>query len=230
MNFKKAMTFGMTGFIFLFGFSQVNAAAEVKEFDSNATVEFEVGTGIPGVVDPIDPSKPLDPIEPGNPPTDDNGPLTLDYVSFVDFGEHEIEGQTAVYESTNLKPFIQVTDRRGTGAGWNVTATVTEFSNGEKATLPGSKLAFSNGEAASTSVLTKPIPNTNVELVAGGDAVNVVTAEEGVGLGTWVNRWLPSESDAVLNNNVTLEVPTGAATLGKHTATITWSLADAPGQ
>lgn len=220
----------MTGFIFLFGFNQINAAAEVKVFDSKATVDFEAGTGIPEIVDPTDPTIPLEPLEPGNPGTGDQGPLTLDYVSNLDFGQHEIEGKTAVYETTNLKPFIQVTDRRGTGAGWNVTATVTEFSNGDKTTLPGSKLAFSNGEAVSTSVLTKPISNTAVELVAGGDAVNVVTAEEDAGLGTWVNRWLPSESDAVLNNNVTLEVPTGAATLGEHTAMVTWSLMDAPGQ
>lgn len=222
------MTFGLTGFIFLFGSAQVSADV-VNTNDSKATIEFTPGTGAPEVVDPIDPTEPLDPIDPENPPTGNEGPLTLDYISNLAFGEHEVDSKTVVYLSETLKPFVQVTDRRGTGAGWNLTASISDFTDGAKGTLPGTKLSLSNGEAVSASVLTEPTSH-GVELLTGGDAVNVVTAEEDAGLGTWVNRWLPTEEDAELNDNVTLEVPAGAATVGEHTATLTWTLTDAPGQ
>lgn len=230
----------MTGLIFVFGFSQVTSAAIVNDpEESEATINFKEGTDIPGVVDPTDPEipwlpiEPTDPTDPTDPPTGQNGPLTLDYVSSVDFGEHEIEGKTAVYESTILRPFIQVSDRRGTGAGWNVTASVGEFETAieeeKKQTLKGFKLSFSNGSVISTSNSLKPTPSNNVELIANADAVNVVTAEEDTGLGTWVNRWFPTAGATDgLNDSVTLEVPAGAATLGAHAATITWSLSDAP--
>ena len=239
MNFKKLTTIAMTGLIFVFGFSQVTSAAVVgKPADSKATIQFKEGTDIPGIVDPTDPEIPWVPVGPGDPidpPTGEKGPLTLDHVSSVAFGEHEIEGTNAVYESTILRPFIQVSDRRGTGAGWNVTATVSEFEtvveDVTKSTLKGFKLNFSNGSVISTSNSLEPTPSNNVELIANGDAVNVVTAGVDAGLGTWVNRWFPTAgAEEGLNDSVTLEVPAGAATLGAHTATVTWSLSDAPGQ
>ena len=56
------------------------------------------------------------------------GPLSLDYVSSIDFGTQKITMfEKKTYESTSLKPFIQVTDNRGTGAGWKVTAAACSF-------------------------------------------------------------------------------------------------------
>ena len=64
-------------------------------------------------------------------------------------------------------------------------------------------------------------------------AVNVVTAQENTGLGTWLNRWFPTLGETGFtgiekNDNVTLEIPAGVATAGAHKATITWTLTDAP--
>ena len=61
----------------------------------------------------------------------------------------------------------------------------------------------------------------------------MVTAQENTGLGTWLNRWFPTLDenrtfDMETNDNVTLEIPAGVATAGTHTATITWTLTDAP--
>ena len=76
-------------------------------------------------------------------------------------------------------------------------------------------------------------PTVPVVLSTGGAADNVVMAQENTGLGTWLNRWFPTLDenrtfDMATNDNVTLEIPAGVATAGAHTATITWTLTDAP--
>lgn len=235
---KKITSFTLTTMIAFFGFATVVGAAEVSNGESDAEIEFTPGTGAPEVVDPTNPEEPYepdptDPTDPQNPPTGETGPLTLDYVSSIDFGENEIVSNTEIYESSTLRPFIQVTDRRGTGEGWTVTASASAFEatvdEETKETLPGSVITFANGEVISTSTSEAPNPVEQVVLETGGDAAEVVTASVDSGLGSWVNRWFPSE-ETPTNDNVTLEVPAGAATAGQHTATIAWTLTDAPGQ
>lgn len=224
----------------LFGFSTAVTAETVSEGSSEADIEFTPGDGAPEVVDPTDPTDPYEPDEgddgdPTDPPTGNTGPLTLDYVSSVAFGEHKVDSETAVYQSETLRPFIQVTDRRGTAEGWSVTAQADSFevdSEDEEVeeTLPGAVLTFSNGEVVSTSTSDEPVPAAEVVLNTGGDAALVVNAEVDSGMGKWINRWFPSEDEAESNDNVTLEIPGGAATQGAHTATVAWTLSDAPGQ
>ncbi len=235
---RKISTLTMAGVIALFGFSTVIGAEEVSRGESEVKIEFIPGEDTPKVVDPTDPEQPYEPdpedeTDPQDPPTGETGPLTLDYVSSVNFGENKIVSNTQIYESSTLRPFIQVTDRRGSGEGWEVTAAASGFEvvEGEetKETLLGSIITFTNGEVVSTSTSEVPIPAQEVELATDGDAARVVTASVDTGLGSWVNRWFPSE-DADANDNVTLEVPAGAATTGSHTATIAWTLTDAPGQ
>ena len=203
--------------------------------ESKASIQFLPGTGPVNPVDPEDPSTPLDPTDPNNPTdpgTGNDGALTLDYVSSIDFGSHEVSSNTEVYSSTSKKPFIQVTDRRGTGAGWTVTASASQFTNGSAQTLQGAVLTFKNAEEVSTTLYGAPTPETTVTLNADGTSSSkVVSAKVNTGLGTWVNRWFgatPNDT-ASLNNNVTLTVPAGSATVGSHEATITWTLTDAPG-
>ena len=204
---------------------------EPVSFESKATITFEQGDGAPTVLDPSDPTKPYTPGEndPEDDPTGNTGPLTLDYVSSVHFGEQKIESKDMVYESTILRPFIQVTDRRGTGAGWQVTAQLSEFNSEGNPTLPGAVLTFRNGTVISPCLLSdEPTPAEEIILYAGGPAAPVVTAEPQTGLGTWITRWFPT-SESALNDSVTLEIPAGAATIDTHSATITWTLSDAPG-
>ena len=233
-KFIKLSTLTLIGFLILFISSPAMFADSTG--DSKATIEFKIDVA-PPILDPTDPSDPYDPdpedpTDPQDPPTGNTGALTLDYVSSVHFGEHKIDGTTnTVFESTVLRPFIQVSDRRGTAAGWTVTAQATEFSNTENTpTLEGSILTFTNGSVISpNSSLTPPSPSGEIILNAGGDAAIVVSAAENTGIGTWITRWFPSE-EAELNDNVTLTIPAGTASEGKHEATITWTLTDAPGQ
>lgn len=206
-----------------------------KSFQSDATITFTEGEGAPPVLDPTDPTEPFQPgIQPGDPsddPTIDTGPLTLDYVSSLDFGSQPIESTVMIYESTIIRPFIQVTDRRGTGAGWHVTAQLSEFTDGTTATLPGAILTLTNGSVISPTYGSEPSAVDPVILNAGGDAMIVVNAGENEGLGSWITRWFPvNPSSPELNDSVTLQIPAGAATVGNHVATITWTLYDAPGQ
>lgn len=203
---------------------------------SEASVNFSAPTD---AVDPVDPENPANPY-PDNAEADGNnttqaGPLSLDYVSHIDFGDHDISTSEQTYESTTESPFIQVTDRRGTGGGWNVTAAANSFTSESDNTLPGAVITFANGATNSTSTTNAPIVNSNIELDTNGTSVNVATAaarEDGAavntaqGLGTWVMSWL---TDAELNENVTLYVPESAATAGNHTAIIDWTLTEGPG-
>jgi hypothetical protein len=159
------------------------------------------------------------------------GSLTLDVVPTVDFGEQTIVAEEVTYQSETTDPYVQVTDNRGTGTGWSVSAVMSPFTAGEEGeeTLPGALLTFSGGVVGSESNSADPVANSSIELHPGGDSTNVVTAEENQGLGLWVTSWSPTEESG-LNDNVTLNIPPGSATTGTHTAAITWTLTSAPGQ
>ncbi|MFD2829937.1 WxL domain-containing protein [Corticicoccus populi] len=212
--------------------------ANVYAADSNATVEFTAPTDSVDPVDPEDPSQPGDVDEDDGNITGETGPFTLDYVSHIDFGSHEISPSSQVYNSTTERPYIQVSDRRGTGEGWNVTASASTFNDGSDPSLPGSVISFADGDAISASTTDGPTVNGSIDLATGGDAVQVASAEAresgaalntAEGLGTWVVRWL-SEDTTDTNEKVSLNVPEASATEGNHTSTITWTLTSGPGQ
>lgn len=204
----------------------VDAAPAPEE--SEATIRFSVEEP-PTIIDPKNPGQDND----DQSGTGQTGPLTLDYVPNLDFGTHELSVAEETYEAIDPKPFVQVTDRRGTGAGWNLTVQASSFSTGGSGlqeSLPGAELTFTDGEAVSRlSSLLAPDVNNSIVVNTGGDATPVTTAIPGKGLGSWVTRWLKEEG-ADTNSKVELTVPQAAATPGSHTSTLTWTLTDAPGQ
>lgn len=77
--------------------------------------------------DPDHPVGPIDPIDPddnppSNDPTGNTGDLRIDYMSKIDFGKQTISGKTETYTAQKpaLTTEVQVSDLRGTGAGWNL--------------------------------------------------------------------------------------------------------------
>jgi len=206
----------------------------VGNAETNTTVLFLPSSDSPPIVDPTNPKEPYEPgpTDPQDPATGETGSLTLDYVSSIDFGQQEISGEKKSYKSTILRPFIQVTDRRGTGAGWIVTAAVSEFNNNAtEESLIGSVIRLKGGTTISPGNSDAPYPYKNIRLKPGGEADLVLWADPDTGRGTWVSRWYPSTEEAGSeNDNVILEVPAGAATVGEHEAVITWTLIAAPGQ
>ncbi|GKQ43302.1 hypothetical protein RD055328_12250 [Companilactobacillus sp. RD055328] len=181
-------------------------------------------------VDPMDPSQPgkEDPTDPGNGGTGNNGPLSLDYVSNIDFGSHEVN--TGVFNALNETPYVQVTDSREVG-NWALTASMTKAFTNEKtqAPLSGAVMTWSNGEVISNNGNTsaKPVLGSQFELKNGSQDVKVMNTNDTKGFagkGTWVDRFRGTQGN---NENVTLSVPS-VPNAGTYSAEITWSLADVP--
>lgn len=203
--------------ILISGFAQ-------QEVGSNVDVGFEIST---------DPVAPVDPEDPGTPSgetgTDQPGPLSLDWVPVLNFGNKHIISATVSHFNTRENfPYVQVTDLRGTGSGWKVTAALSKFKQGDDDTLQGAYITFVNGKAASVATdVNPPDPNPAMTLYAGGEADLVANAkkEDLAGRGTWVIRWFP---DGGGGNYVTLTVPAARASEGAHRAQITWVLYNSP--
>lgn len=201
-------------------------AAVSSEATSTAAITFTPGDK---PVDPVNPDDPSKPLEPSGQGTGKAGPLSIDYITNITFGNQSISGSQKVYNAKELKPFIQITDTRGTGAGWNVVAKAAPFSDGSNSSLNGSYLSFVGGKVVSSNLsAVKPNSLTPVKLTTDNTEAKVITASANSGLGTWVNRWYATETSAASNDNVTLTIPAGSAKAGTYTSTITWTLADAP--
>lgn len=208
-------------------FAQVSSKAE-----SSNHIIFEAGNSITDPVDPIDPGNPnppnpIDPTDPENPGTGNEGPLSIDYVSNIEFGTNKISSKAIVYNAKNENPFVQVTDNRGTGAGWTLTAKAGSFQSkdGSKM-LKGAELSLKNGtlKTLPDNISEAPI-NQDVTFV-NSDAQIIMTAKKDTGRGTWINVY-----DDVFNNNqkIQLKVLPGTADVNTdYKAKIDWELTDAP--
>lgn len=178
--------------------------------------------------DPDNPVGPIDPIDPddnppSNDPTGNTGDLRIDYISNIDFGTQTISGKTETYiaEKPASLTESQVSDLRGTGAGWHLQVNYDTEKPGftsEDKTLSGAELTLPSGTAKSVAD-NKATPPTTSEVVVNDAAQNIMTATANTGLGTW--------ADEMDTANVSLKVPSGNL-VGDYTATLVWTLSDAP--
>ncbi|MDG4588715.1 WxL domain-containing protein [Enterococcus faecium] len=178
--------------------------------------------------DPDNPVGPIDPIDPddnppSNDPTGNTGDLRIDYISNIDFGTQTISGKTETYiaEKPASLTESQVSDLRGTGAGWHLQVNYDTEKPGftsEDKTLSGAELTLPSGTAKSVAD-NKATPPATSEVVVNNAAQNIMTATANTGLGTW--------ADEMDTANVSLKVPSGNL-VGDYTATLVWTLSDAP--
>ena len=178
--------------------------------------------------DPDNPVGPIDPIDPddnppSNDPTGNTGDLRIDYISNIDFGTQTISGKTETYiaEKPASLTESQVSDLRGTGAGWHLQVNYDTEKPGftsEDKTLSGAELTLPSGTAKSVAD-NKATPPATSEVVVNDAAQNIMTATANTGLGTW--------ADEMDTANVSLKVPSGNL-VGDYTATLVWTLLDAP--
>ena len=203
----------------------------VDALTSNATVDFTNPTQAPAIVNPDNPGG--EPLE--NPETDGEvsgefGSLTLDYVSNFDFGSHELNRNEQNYFAENQRtPFAQVTDVRGTGAGWRLVAQFNGFTQDGNASLQGAEINLTNSELVTTQDNMNTAPTTSsAGIVLNQNAADITIAEEGQGKGTWLTKWADDDNAAAFNQSVVLSVPAAVATAGEHTGTITWTLYNTP--
>lgn len=219
---KVAMLLTLVGV--LFSSTQVFAAAP-QPANSTNQIEFTTNDNPTDPVDPTDPDNPNPPVDPTNPPTGNNGPLSIDSVPNIDFGINSIETKTVTYNAKNETPFVQITDKRGSGAGWDLSATITEFKTAQGDVLKGAELSFSNGQVKTVSSNTSNAPTAQDLIFANTASQPVMAAAKDDGQGTWIDVWSGTKDN---NSNVQLKVPVGSAKESVYTATITWTLSEGP--
>ena len=175
-------------------------------------------------------------------------PLRISLLTAFNFGKIKMSGNTKEYhaelpqvtlatkEKQERPNFVQVTDNRGTNAGWHLTAKISEQFKNEESVLTGSTITLDNGWAIPQATdlkeympsVSKPVVLTeeDSELIANGPVDK--------GMGTW-NVLYGSMDEAEkatkgdARESVTLEIPGKVKKQeGNYKATVEWTLADTP--
>lgn len=222
MNSKKLIITGLISTSFLFSAGTIGFAA--PEDTIKGSVDGKGGTSHGYIkLTPGDIAEgPTTPIKPTVPPggTGNTGSLTIDNVAPLLFDKHKLEGKEKVYTSVVADSNVQVTDKRGEEAGWNLQVSQTAFKDSTDATkiLKGAKLILPVGaiETAGTNVSLSPIVS---EVELNETPTVLMHALAGSGAGTWTSVFNKDE--------IKLTVPAGNKN-GEYLSTITWTLIDAP--
>lgn len=234
------------------------AGEKGAEYTSEGTVQFipnndptnPVDPTNPDPENPVTPVDPLDPEKPINPGT--NGPLSIDFASSFNFGVNKISNKNAThyaraqkYNGTADTPnYVQVSDNRGTNAGWTLKVKQDGQFESIKPTLnnilTGAQMTMEVPTVNSNSSAVAPIANQKISLNPNGEEIVVLTAADQTGAGTWNNMWgtvekaqEKNDKDEDVEVNVTkdvkLEVPgsTPKDAVAYQTQLV-WILTDAP--
>lgn len=219
MKFVKITTLLSLSAMTLIGASHVTFAedAPTKNPTSKGIVTLTAGDGA-AITPPIDKDTPKEDV------TNQAGPLSIDVAPNFDFGTDKIGVGTTEYPIKNTNnPYVQVTDSRGTGGGWDLKAKITEFETADKSNkLTGVTLTLASKELQTTNPQGAAFraPAGDVDGVTLNDAPqSLLFAAEGNGLGTWANYFDKGTSK--------LTIP-GGNFIGAYSATIEWSLATMP--
>lgn len=244
-------------------------AADVATKNSNAIVKFIADdTSTTPPVDPTDPTeetKPTDPTDPDGPGEGTKGPLSLDFVSSFDFGVQKITSTDQVYQAKaqiitdkdgnakNVPNYAQVTDNRGTLAGWSLSVKQNgQFKDSTGKELTGATINIANASIQTASESTVSTLSKTMTLDALGASQGVMSANKGEGAGTFVYQMGSTagikENNAALESNgskdaagfdktgkrvdsadVTLNVPGKTVKMADtYKTTLTWTLSDTP--
>ncbi|AVC42349.1 WxL domain-containing protein (plasmid) [Enterococcus gallinarum] len=214
-------------------------------------VTFEPATiVVVGDVGPVSPVDPLDPeaeVDPENKPElpEDQGPLSIDFISAFNFGSQAISVQSRTYyaqpqqllnpdgtiiEGEERPNYIQVSDRRAENDrhGWQLAVTQnSQFTNLDDHELAGARLHFSNQQFATAQGGTEPeLSHRDGVVLVPGQKTELVTAKGEQGSDTWIYRF---GDRASAGESVALEVPpTATPKATTYHTTLTWELSAVP--
>ncbi|RZI49396.1 WxL domain-containing protein [Lactococcus kimchii] len=248
---KKTFLLSVPLFLMILG-ATVQTDADTVAYQSDAKIGFTAGSGTTPPVDPNQPD-PTDPVSPENPDGSKpapggNGTLTIDFASSFDFGTHSISHDDQTYlakaqkyfQSNTVTPdYVQVTDLRGTAAGWTLKvieeSQFKEQSSGPNKypELKGASISLKNPTPASDTNQNAPATQEVLNLLPNTETT-VAHATSGQGAGTWVIRWgdqssLQTQDGTTFTPNVTLFVPgSSPKDAAAYTTSLRWLLSDLP--
>lgn len=221
-------------------FAPLVASADEATYDSTGTITYTPSTDPTNPVDPTDPTQPASPENPDgtlpNPGT--AGPLSIDFASSFDFGTQKITSSDMTYtaaaqkfaDGTTGPNYVQVTDNRGTLAGWSLSVTQNaQFSTGSTGTgseLDGSQMILSKGHIVSASAAPADKYAAITALTPGVQSATILGATNDNGAGT---NLLDFGDASNADTAVSLTVPGATTKLSQaYTTDLTWTLSDTP--
>lgn len=234
----------------------LSANAEVAaDYNSNSNVNFISSKDVVKPINPLDPKDPNpETPQPERPGT--AGPLSIDFASDFAFGTQEITTENKTYmakpqtykDSVKLSPtFVQVTDTRGTNAGWTLNLKQShQFKNDttQNKTIAGAQLKFKAGELVTNGGGLLPTSHELTLDAENGAYSKVITAKKSEGTGTWVSMF--GSKDALVDqvvlgstgakvtekrdSGVTLSIPGSSQTDAvEYSTVLNWQLTNEPG-
>lgn len=153
------------------------------------------------------------------------GPLSISsVVPNFDFGTISLGSSKTsnIVLNGGEKASMQVTDFRGTGAGWTLKAKISELRGLEKTTnILKAVISIPKGKITTSADGDISMPAEAEALTLNSSAGPVMKAARQKGMGTWTNDFNG------LGKSVSITIPDNAY-VDSYTGTITWSLEDAP--
>ncbi|MFC6181690.1 WxL domain-containing protein [Lactiplantibacillus daowaiensis] len=195
--------------------------------------------------------KNINPIDPAHPDNDTTtianngaqagGGLSLVYITNVlDFGSHPLDilhdqSYPANYQDPNKrdnnantdallngKAVVEVSDVRGTNAGWQLSVNGEPLKGTDGTTIDGATLSVNNG-SVSTPLKTSETNGVNLSKVTNALAASstpLLTAPMNKGAGLTIAQVDPSD--------IKLNIPANQAKSQGYDTTVTWNLGDLP--
>ncbi|WP_233499070.1 WxL domain-containing protein [Enterococcus sp. CR-Ec1] len=199
------------------------------------------------IVSPVDPLYPEVEVNPENTPElpEDQGQLSIDFISSFDFGSQAISVHDQTYyakpqrllnedgtvnEKEERPNYVQISDRRSENDrnGWTLAVTQKEqFKGEENQVLNGARLSLSNQQVITAQGGEAPglqsVPCTLVP----GNRRTLLHAQGYEGTGTWIYRFGDGET---AGESVALDVPRGAnPEATTYSTSLIWELSAVPG-
>ncbi|WP_430602004.1 hypothetical protein IGJ02_002194 [Enterococcus sp. DIV0724b] len=197
-----------------------------KKSEAGSTVNIKMLAGDEEEERP--PVGPVDPEDEDNQGTGNKGLLTINRVPNLKFGEVNISGSDQVEYALNQMPYAQVTDVRGTSAGWTMFVRADDFTSASKDVLKGATLSLKNSIVSTMSAGKTVIPPKGNDVTLTTKNQKIMMADKNSGEGTWLQSWYKNNSDEK-NSNIQLSILAGTAKANtEYSANIYWELQDAP--
>ncbi|KZU93604.1 extracellular protein [Lactiplantibacillus plantarum] len=212
-------------------------AAPNADSTANTTGTTDIQAMFKGNSSPVSPVNPDNPNKPDNSGDSGNGAkagggLSLIYVSNkLDFGSHEIdvlnpETYTAAETDSDLsglwnkKAVTEVSDVRGSNAGWTLSVAGSSLTGTDGSVMKGATLQLPKGTVTNSGATNNGVQSTEALNVLDGNSATVLSAAKDHGAGVTVDQIDPS--------NVKLTVPANTAKAQGYQTTLNWSLSDTP--